>query len=611
MSQPQIPAESMGSSRHGYWLAAGTVVAVVLTANALVCPIGEYPILDDWAYLKSLHTLHTEGRVRILDWNPMSLVGHLLWGFVFTKSFGFSFTVARSSVFILHLIELLAVLGILRSCGVRAGTAVVAALALALHPLHFVHCATFMSDIPALTWQVVSMYFFVTALGADRSHRVARACAGSVAAGIGYLVRQGAILPAIAFVVHLALFERGRRNMLALVPAAVGPASTIVAVFQVWYHQIHGPTAAYPAAMHRIIDFIGHFPVTDAGTIVSALLVYIGTFAAPLAFALSRGAYRLESRWAVAAVIGAGILVFNILGYDYLTLNRRFPFLWNVVTPYGYFMPNELFVDQRDELWGNGVAWTIGVVGVISTLCFAALAMRRMSELASTVEAGSSIRFMTVLLMLQCGYAIATSPILFDRHLLAVCATAVVLFAICSADTVVRWRYCVPMLAAFGVYSVMGTHDLHAGSRIVAQAASDLLANNKDPVTINGGYAFDGWQNYDRLNSRVVPEYPGVPWWRVRGWHGTSRPASDPLATGGRSWWYGQVRPDVPPLWVVAALRQSDVASLNPEFEVVRRYPCSTWWSPDRNQVYVLKRRNARASDAAEDATQSEVDRKP
>lgn len=69
----------------------------------------------------------------------MSLIGLLLWTLPFTTIFGFSFTVAKLSVVVLHFIECLTVLRILQLCGVGANLALVGILALILNPLHFVH----------------------------------------------------------------------------------------------------------------------------------------------------------------------------------------------------------------------------------------------------------------------------------------------------------------------------------------------------------------------------------------------------------------------------------------------------------------------------------------
>ena len=84
------------------------IAAFVGICYWLVWPVGEYAILDDWAFNKSLSILNERGELRILHWNPMSLAGHLLWGWLFCKLFGVSFTITKLSVVVLHVVELLA-----------------------------------------------------------------------------------------------------------------------------------------------------------------------------------------------------------------------------------------------------------------------------------------------------------------------------------------------------------------------------------------------------------------------------------------------------------------------------------------------------------------------
>src|SRR5258708_32151106 len=102
------------------------ILALIAASYLLVWPVGEYPFNDDWAYFWSLEHLVDKGRVKILDWNPMSLVGHLAWGQLFTALFGLSFSVTKLSVVALAMIESVVLLRLLRYCDVARGLATVA-----------------------------------------------------------------------------------------------------------------------------------------------------------------------------------------------------------------------------------------------------------------------------------------------------------------------------------------------------------------------------------------------------------------------------------------------------------------------------------------------------
>src|SRR6185436_18197923 len=107
----------------------------------------------DWAFLLSLRHLHDEGVIRILAWNPMAVVGHLAWGELFAAVLGFSPTVARLSVGVLHLLECAALARLLRLCGVETAVVVAAILAFVFHPLLMSVAFTYDTDVTALAMQ--------------------------------------------------------------------------------------------------------------------------------------------------------------------------------------------------------------------------------------------------------------------------------------------------------------------------------------------------------------------------------------------------------------------------------------------------------------------------
>src|SRR5690242_19123065 len=80
------------------WHTHDVFLALVVLSYVAVYPVGEYAILDDWRYVKSLEHLQVDGQFKILDWCQTALVGHLVWGAVFTVPFGLSFTVTKLAV---------------------------------------------------------------------------------------------------------------------------------------------------------------------------------------------------------------------------------------------------------------------------------------------------------------------------------------------------------------------------------------------------------------------------------------------------------------------------------------------------------------------------------
>ena len=105
-TNPCESPDGRGRPSYSAWWDLAVIALLVGLCYWLVWPVGEYAILDDWAFNKSLSILHERGELRILHWNPMSLAGHVLWGWLFTKLFGVSFTVTKLSVVALHVLEM-------------------------------------------------------------------------------------------------------------------------------------------------------------------------------------------------------------------------------------------------------------------------------------------------------------------------------------------------------------------------------------------------------------------------------------------------------------------------------------------------------------------------
>ena len=168
----------------------------------------------------------------------------------------------------------------------------------------------------------------------------------------------------------------------------------------------------------------------------------------------------------------------------------------NVLTPFGVFSPNTYLLGSQPALWGQPIAW---VVTALSVLGFLALLQRLSDADWRTCERPRwvTIRLLAVWLAWQLAYIAGTTPLLFDRHLLILAPSSVLLF-VALTPLPTRWEL-VPfaaVLVPLGYYSLASSHDVHAESRLAFQAGRDLIAQGISPAKINGGYAFDGWQLY-------------------------------------------------------------------------------------------------------------------
>ena len=606
------------------------VLGLIAGAYCLVWPVGEYAINDDWAYAKSLQHLTNDGRLEILDWNPMSLVGHVAWGWLFTALFGYSFTVTKLSVVALAAIESVVLLRLLRLCGVAAGFAAVATAAVFLNPLFFVHVFSFQTDIPAVAWEVVASFCFVKALGEPPHPRLGWLFTGGLAAAEAYLIRQSAVVIPAAVAVYVVAWDRRRWRWTASV-AAFSPPAVAIAGFQFWYRHSHGETLAFQEASRHVLQFVRDPPLSDLPEIGLSFCVYVGLFVLPLAPLLASAVRPIVNGWRDLAWIG---MIWGIVNaFAFSVMNRRvFPYIWNVLTPYGSYQPNELFVGDREVLWSQPAAWIIATSSLVAACCLARQLLSPansgpsrqaledvghalpnnliLSASSSPMEPdpGSATdcyrdaarRLLTVLLVLHLGYFTATAPLLFDRHILALAPNCAALCCLTLPRTNNRGRkpqvwLCMACLIPCAIYSVVTTHDIHRLSQAGFQAANDLVRNGTDPLAVNGGYAFDGWHTYELATAKLTPGIGGGKWWTWNIWDAAHEQPSRFAGwadKGGRGWWYGRTRPETAPKYVVATSPALSDQRSGRRFVELSGGDYQRWWPWRREKVYVYEIRS-------------------
>lgn len=590
------------------WSDLAIISTLVGVCYWLVWPVGEYAVLDDWAFNKSLSFLNERGELRILHWNPMSLIGHVLWGWLFTALFGSSFTVTKLSVVVLHVLELFVLVRWLRWCGVPNRGVWLAALALMFHPLHFLHCYTYDTDVPAIIWQLVGLWCIARGLAAEPK-RCELLLLGSVLVGWSAWTRQHGVVAWLAAATYMSIWERRlifrRQGWYALMPGAA-----LVIAFLGWYRFVHGPTEVFEVSMQQAYEFAINPPWTSLPRIGLTYAVYLGSFVAVLAVSLPIAAWRHLKRRSVILGLVMLWLLTNLIYYFYFERNLLFPYMRNELTPFGFFDPNSIVLGSSDRLWGHPTAWAITALSVLG---FIAL-WQRFSDAdwrSCARPRWVTIRLCTLWLVWQLAYIVGTTPLLFDRHLLILAPSGVLVFMLLTpSQTRWNWVAFMAMLLPLAHYSLANSHDIHCVSRLAFQAGRELIANEVPPAKINGGYAFDGWYLYE-THASSVPVQRIPPWW----WNSRLPIHLDSYAQTSEfmlnspewCWWSGPVRPPgkvdylisvSSPQWLglqgigelSGGVHGGRLSETPPKFREVRRYPFVSGWRGRTKFVYVLQR---------------------
>ena len=118
-------------------------------------------INDDWSFIKALQIVTCDGCVPATGWGDggPSLLTHLIWGFAFTKIFGFSVTVLRVSVLVMAVLGSVALMVFLKRIGASSSLAFWGALTLIANPLFLSQSFTFMTDVTLVSIMIFSALF--------------------------------------------------------------------------------------------------------------------------------------------------------------------------------------------------------------------------------------------------------------------------------------------------------------------------------------------------------------------------------------------------------------------------------------------------------------------
>jgi len=514
------------------------ILAVFSAITILVNPLGDFPLNDDWAYGWSVRHFLETGEFRLSDWAAANLFTQVVWGALFCRVFGFSFTVLRFSTLVLAAIGTLALYGLLRELRIAPRSALVGTLTLALAPIQLQQAHSFNNDVPSSALLVVAAFLLLR--GLLRESPLATA-AGLATGFLAVLTRQSNVVLFAAYGLSL-LVARGLRPATLVKAILPGLAALSLHLGYVHWLSVHDrKPLLYDLQVRMLWSTLASDPRTIAATYVgnlSVLLMYAGLFLLPLlVYCVAveqprRAPHRTLTLVVVAALVGVSLL----------TLRVQMPLLGNTLLAVGLGPPaapgNDAGLSRIEHLvvdFGWKVATVAAVAGVaLLALRFAALAARVIDPHVPPKARASAILIMAGLAFYVAGIAGVPRDYLFDRYLLPFLAFAIP--AISLAAHPVRLLDPVPPreparlsrasgflvfvpLLAMAWYAVVTVHDYMASHRVRWRAIDALVHSEGVPLTeIDGGFEFSGWNRGNRFETcspgRDRSEFEGRAQWK-------------------------------------------------------------------------------------------------
>jgi 4-amino-4-deoxy-L-arabinose transferase-like glycosyltransferase len=494
-------------ARRPEWLGGALITCAFLLIVFAIGPAHNFPIEDDWDYSKTVWNFLQTGVFRRLEVTQATVVFPALWGTLFSKILGFSFTTLRLSVLVLAFGTLVFFYALLGELEFDPPRRVVASLALMVTPAFVYLAFSFMTDVPFLFGLAGALYFYVRAWRRDN---LRLAVIASAFAALAFLARQAGVFIPLAFGAFVLLYAHGRNRPTILRWLLAGTAVPLIAVglYLMWEQFLGGANwADRTRTLSGTLGFWLHWNtpgVMGRRAVIAAAT--IGIYILPLWFAVARAVPDAGRGWAASArwqkaSIGVLAGVFVIALARLALRNEWFPYLADILTrrglrPYLAYFAYEMGA-HRPFVFSLEVSAALtasaGILGwILSALIVGRLKKRVPPELA--------LIYLTTLILVAASLSFFTY---FERYLLPLMPGAIVLLL----DVTRRARFSVRAglagLLVVAVFSTMLMRDYFAWNQVKWGAGRELLAAGVPVEKIDGGYEWDGWYLYDESVAHI------------------------------------------------------------------------------------------------------------
>lgn len=490
-------------SQYKKFLYPSIIIGLFLLQFLYISPIGEFPLNDDWVHTDTIRYLAATGEFRMLPFAGPTFYVPIWYGFALTKLFGFSFSMLRISTLVLAAMTLLLLYHFVKKITKNELIAFLATLLLWSNPLFYHLSFTFMTDIPALLFFLLSLVVFYKGFERQQYRYLFFASLISIA---GFFIRQTNILPmAAAGITAFFLYTPFKYKIKTI--AAFGIPSII---FLTLYF--------YIAHIGLLPQNIGEHSIEGAARLFGHIRwwtwyipMYLGIFLLPLSltYALTHTKkFKNNYLYGLVAIFVSAALCFRS------AYGLQFPYIRNIITLSG-------LGPLRDTLQGVPIplfpSFVWGIITLSAAISAAIVIWIGISERKKITHIRSTHFFITFTAIIY------TLPLLifesFDRYLLPLFVILIIglSYAIAQKKYTKIQRYIPLILCIIFSFIVSMTQTdyylkLHAQKNIIANT---LLENGIEINEIDAGYEWDGWHQYWSMydSNYKAPDSKDRPWW--------------------------------------------------------------------------------------------------
>ena len=430
----------------------------------------EFPLIDDWSFTKLAIRMARGHGFKYDGWPSMPLLGQCLWAMPFIRLLGDSFVVTRISTLLLTGISLVALYDLLKSePGISSESAAFGTAAFAFNPFFFIMSGTFMTDVPALAFSLISLALVRRAAVSGNSVAI---LAGGLAAILAATTRQNAVAAPLAMALFPAKDPVARRKawgFAVLLPLAACLAAAL------WFSlqpKVNVRSTSWPTSEHITDMLLRHDQI-------------LGLSAVPLLVLRPRRMINpVFLFWlAVVGIWTWGWIYFNNLWYRQPYLAHIQPLAGDIIRATGIYFH------------GSWSPWADPVIRVSLTVigCFGLAGMIAGTGGSARIgPAGWAILLFTGIHLLLMSM---TRPV-YDRYTI-VLLPCLVLRMIPRREPgpgmSPRWRFGMVALGLLVAGSISLMHDWLTWNAARWELGRRAIARGVDPEDIEGGLEWNGW----------------------------------------------------------------------------------------------------------------------
>jgi 4-amino-4-deoxy-L-arabinose transferase-like glycosyltransferase len=504
----------IGDRRWMGWTLVGLVVLLgigVPVMSAYVTGTIDVPQNDDWSYSRIVLTLHQTGRLDLVGWNEMSLVGHLLWGLPFLDVFGANLRALHLGQALAGAIGILCTFLIARHFVPDRRAASVSAL-VAAFPSYALLSTSYMTDTTAFAAQMACLALGLAALERDRRSG-SLLLAASLAVGLfGFMTREFVVAAPVAVIAGYAFRARreSHRRWISRTVVLALSFALPAALFYLWRQGLPAGQSVIEGRLEaRHVAFIVRAFFTVAFGVLPVAILWIG----------QAGSRVMATRSVLAAGSITGLLgmatIAAAIGQSPSSLLTG-----NTLTRLGSLPGGERLLGRQEPLFPLPL-WLVIILAALTAGVLVAMALThgaiQAAHRVGRLGLGSTPPAAVVLICYCAGTALligvraTLGGSLFERYLwgLAAALAICLLMLLDHRPVATRWRF----LAFAAILTVAGSSlavllEEHAFDAARWRAGAVAVARGADPRSIDAGFEWAGF------HSRVDVDSSGPQRWR-------------------------------------------------------------------------------------------------